>query len=304
MGTIVKADMLDSVSLDQLRTFLAAVEEGSFSAAGRRLGRAQSVVSQALANLEGQIGVRLFERTGHKPLLTPESRALVEEARKVAGSMDQFKARARGLAGGLEPELSVVVDVMFPIDQLTAAVGDFRAEFPDTPLRLHVEALGAVIEPVLDGRCSFAIMGSLPEAPRGVVTERVSSVEMTVVVSPLHPLSVHRNGADARHLAEHVQLVLTDRSKLTEGQDFGVASARTWRLADLGAKHAFLRAGLGWGGMPYHLVEADLTSGQLVEVKVERFAPSPYVMTMSAAYMADTPPGPAGQWMIEKLRNR
>jgi hypothetical protein len=52
--------MLDGVTLDQMRTFLAAADEGSFSAAGRKLGRAQSVVSQTLANLEGQIGVRTW----------------------------------------------------------------------------------------------------------------------------------------------------------------------------------------------------------------------------------------------------
>jgi hypothetical protein len=42
---------------------------------------------------------------------------------------------------------------------------------------------------------------------------------------------------------------------LTAGREFGVFSPRTWRLADLGAKHAFLLAGLGWGGMPWDRVE-------------------------------------------------
>jgi DNA-binding transcriptional LysR family regulator len=55
---------LDGMSLDQLRTFIAAAEEGSFSAAGRKLRRAQSVVSQTLANLETRLGVNLFDRGG------------------------------------------------------------------------------------------------------------------------------------------------------------------------------------------------------------------------------------------------
>ena len=73
--------MLDGVSLDQLRTFRAAADEGSFSAAGRRLRRAQSVVSQSLANLEGQLGVKLFDRSGHLPVLTDQGRALLANAR-------------------------------------------------------------------------------------------------------------------------------------------------------------------------------------------------------------------------------
>src|ERR1700730_11602089 len=104
--------MLHGVSLDQLRTFIAAAEEGSFSAAGRHLKRAQSVVSQTLANLEGQIGVKLFDRSGRFPVLTDQGRALLADARAIAGNVDPFKARAKSLAGELEPELSVAVDVM------------------------------------------------------------------------------------------------------------------------------------------------------------------------------------------------
>src|ERR1700678_4556687 len=118
--------MLDGVSLDQLRTFIAAAEEGTFSAAGRRLRRAQSVVSQTLANLEGQIGVKLFDRAGRLPLLTQQGQVLLADARTIAGSIHLLKAHAKGLAGGLEPELSIVVDVMFPMSALTAAVVAFH----------------------------------------------------------------------------------------------------------------------------------------------------------------------------------
>jgi DNA-binding transcriptional LysR family regulator len=155
--------MLDGVTLDQMRTFLAAADEGSFSAAGRRLGRAQSVVSQTLANLEGQIGVRLFDRAARLPVLTEAKAAPCSSRREVVGRMDAFKARAASLAGGLEPEVSIVVDVMFPMSVLTHAIGDFQAHFPDTPLRIHVEALGAVLQPVLDGRCAFAVMAPCPK---------------------------------------------------------------------------------------------------------------------------------------------
>ncbi len=294
--------MLDGISLDQLRIFIAAVEEGSFSAAGRRLGRAQSVISQALANLEAQLGVRLFERSGRLPVLTLQGRALIDAARSVAGAMDQLKARARELAGGLEPELSVVVDVMFPIEVLTCAVGAFQAEFPETPLRLYVEALGAVIEPVLDGRCAVGVMGSLPNAPPQLATERLLSVRMATVVSPRHALAAHAGPVPTSVLSRHVQLVLTDRSALSQGRDFGVLSPLTWRLADLGAKHAFLRAGLGWGSLPLDMVEADLASGALVRIAVEDSPPSGYVMPMLAIYRSDAPPGPAGRWLIERLR--
>ncbi len=96
--------MLDGVSLDQLRTFIAAVDEGSFSAAGRRLGRAQSAVSQTLAALEAQLGVMLFDRGGRLPVLTEPGRALLAEARVAAAGMDRLKARAKSLTAGLETD--------------------------------------------------------------------------------------------------------------------------------------------------------------------------------------------------------
>src|SRR6202140_1101155 len=129
--------MLEGVSLDQLRTFIAAADEGSFSAAGRRLRRAQSVVSQTLANLEGQLGVKLFDRSARFPVLTDQGRALLADARAVTGNVDLFMAQAKNLAGGLEPELSVAVDVMFPEATFTRVVAAFQKEFPTTLLKFY-----------------------------------------------------------------------------------------------------------------------------------------------------------------------
>src|ERR1700752_3803684 len=157
--------MLDGVTLDQLRTFIAAVDQGSFSAAGRKLRRAQSVVSQTLSNLEAQLGVKLFDRTARYPQLTDAGKSLLLDARSVADTIDGFKARARAMREGLEPELSVAMDVMYPMDALTRAATHSRKAYPHTPLRLYVEALGAVIKPVLERNCSIGIVGSLPIVP-------------------------------------------------------------------------------------------------------------------------------------------
>jgi len=118
--------VLDGVTLDQLRTFVAAADQGSFSAAGRKLRRAQSVVSQTLANLEAQLGVKLFDRTERYPKLTDEGRSLLVDARSVADAIDGFKARARAMREGLEPELAVAVDVMYPMERLTKAASHSR----------------------------------------------------------------------------------------------------------------------------------------------------------------------------------
>lgn len=294
--------MLDGVSMDQLRTFIAAADEGSFSAAGRRLRRAQSVVSQTLANLEAQIDVQLFDRSARYPQLTEQGTALLAEARLVVNSMNGFKAKARTIAEGLEPELSVVVDVMYPMESLTVAVGLFRAAFPHTPLRLYVEALGAVIQPVMEGTCRLGIFGSMPLVPDAVESEKLLDVPMVTVTGNAHPLARRKGLIRLRELEEHVQLVLTDRTTLTDGKTYGVFSPLTWRLADLGAKHAFLRAGFGWGHMPAAMVRSDLNAGALVQIQIENFQPRLPPISMFAAYRKDSPPGPAGRWFLDQLK--
>lgn len=292
--------MFDGVTLDQLRTFIAAVDEGSFSAAGRKLRRAQSVVSHTLATLEAQLGVKLFERTARNPQLTDAGKSLLRDARSVAESMDGFKARARAMREGLEPELSVAMDVMYPMDSLTRAAAQSYMDYPHTPLRLYVEALGGVMKLVLDRSCSIGVIGTLPIIMDELQVEYLRELEMVAVVSPAHPLANFHGPVPSVAINKHVQLVLSDRTVLSEGREFGVMSSLTWRLADLGAKYAFLKAALGWGHMPLHMIKSDLESGRLVTIHVEGLQPSS-IMPMKVVYRKDAPPGPAARAFIAQL---
>ena len=294
--------MLDGVSLDQLRAFIAAVDEGSFSAGARKLHRAQSAVSELVSNLEAQLAVVLFDRSERYPKLTPAGVQLLADARSVVANVDLLKARAKGISRGLESELSAVVDVLFPIEAIAESAKEFKDRFPRTPLRLYVEALGGAYQPVLDGRCSLGVVGSLPIAPDSITLERLQGLPMTMVAAREHPLALFNGVIPKAELAKHVQLVLTDRSELSTGREFGVLSPLTWRLGDLFAKHAFLLKGLGWGGMPLHAVKQDLLEGRLVKLSIEDLADESLILPMSAAYLTAKPPGPAGRWLIERLK--
>ncbi|VGO09270.1 Transcriptional regulator, LysR family [plant metagenome] len=215
--------------------------------------------------------------------------------------VDAMKSRAKGMAAGLEPELSVVVDVFFPIEALAVVAREFREQFPAVPLRVHVEALGATFQPVLDRQASVGIVGFVPLTPPGIITEPLVNIAFAMVAAADHPLAARNDVISHSDLAEHVQLVLTDRSELSKGRDFGVFSPKTWKLADLFAKRAFLLNGLGWGGMPLHTVQSDLDSGRLVRLHIEEEPVGGVSMLMSAVYRVDAPPGPAGRWLIERI---
>jgi DNA-binding transcriptional LysR family regulator len=285
--------------LDQISVFLAVVETGSFTGAARRLGRAVSVISYAIANLESQLGVTLFARAGTaRPRLTDAGQAILSDSRNLAIAVDGLLAKARGLISGLEAEVSLVVDVMWPAKKLVRALDDFRRKFPTVALRLQVEALGAVTHAVIQGTAAFGISGPLELASDLLVRGPAGSVKLVTVAAPTHALALMPGpiGAAAR---DHIQLVLTDRSTLTQGRDFGVLSVKSWRLADLGAKHALLLAGMGWGNMPKPMVNEDIKRGRLVELKIEM--PSEPVYPFHTVYRNDAPPGPAASWLMERL---
>lgn len=137
--------------------------------------------------------------------------------------------------------------MLFPIEAIAESAREFRDRFPRTPLRLYVEALGGAYKPVLDGRCGLGVVGPLPVPPDSMTLERLQGVAMVMVAAREHPLASIKEMVARTELAKQVQLVLTDRSDLKAGREFGVMSQFTWRLGDLFAKHAFLLKGLGWG---------------------------------------------------------
>jgi DNA-binding transcriptional LysR family regulator len=289
-------------TFEQLRTFMAVVDSGSFAAAGRRLNRAVSVISYGIANLEAQLGVVLFDREGtRKPQLTVAGRAVLAEVRAIGEGFDGLRAKVKGLLEGLEAEVNLAVDVMLPAERLGAVLRAFNDEFPTVTLRLHVEALGAVTSLVLEQKANLGISGPLAAGGKGVECVAAGSVLMVPVAAPDHPLARMERIAPGSG-RDYIQLVLTDRSPLTEGRDFSVMSPRTWRLADLGAKHALLREGIGWGNMPIPMIEADLAAGTLVRLAMPDHPGGIY--RFAAVWRRDLPPGPAASWLLRQFVER
>ncbi|WP_192553438.1 LysR family transcriptional regulator [Pseudomonas sp. IzPS59] len=286
-------------TLDQLRVFLTVVEVGSFAAAARKLHRATSVISYSIANLEMQLGVTLFDReTTRKPQLTDAGRTVLAEARTIANGVHGLRAKVKGLLQGLEAEVHVVLDVMLPAERVVDALKSFREEFPTVALHLHMEALGAVTERVINRGAVVGVSGPMNDGINGIERIGIGSVELIPVAAPNHPLAIAEGNVPGAG-REHTQLVLSDRSVLTKDKDFAVLSNRTWRLADLGAKHMLLREGIGWGNMPRPMIQEDLDSGRLVQLDLPEYTSGQY--TFDAIYRTDVPPGPAARWLIERF---
>ncbi|MCX9148013.1 LysR family transcriptional regulator [Erythrobacter sp. WG] len=290
---------LGDPTLDQLRIFIAVADHGSFGEAARAMGRAVSAISYGIAQLEAALALTLFAREGsRRPVLTPAGEGLLAEARAVADRADALLAKARSLHAGLESALTLVIDVMVPGDVTAHVLGEFRRFFPTCALTLRIEGLGAVAACLIEGGADLAIGGPVIGDNPALERQAVGEIDLIPVAAPAHPLA--RAGAAPGESRRHLQLVLTDRSPLTEGREFSVLSPLTWRLGDLGAKHALLREGLGWGNMPRAMVAGDLASGALVELDLPEKPGAHY--RLSALWRRDTRLGPAASWLVDAFR--
>jgi len=288
------------VTLDQLQVFAQVVDSGSFTAAARELHRVQSAVSYAIANLEDQLDVELFDRSGRRPKLTEAGVSLLADVRSVNSRVDGLMARARWLSEHPEPRVALAVDVMFPMDALLTHLADFQERFPFVELEVYTESLGGVAQLVLDGVCDLGVGMSFGEIPAELVHRDALPIPSAMVANPDHPLSSLERGFPAAALEDHVQVVLTDRSGITAGQQRGVYGTRIWRVADLHTKRALLVGGFGWGSMPLHMVEDDIAAGRLVQISPEDW---PGIRNIQLQLMTRRrhPPGLAGSWLLERV---
>lgn len=291
---------IEALSFDQLRVILCVVEQGSFSAAARRVRRTQSAVSHAIAQAEAQLGVRLFDRDGHRPTLTAAGRALVSDIRDIVGRVDDLRARAHAISAGMEPEITLAIDALCSPDALARLLATFQARFPSVSVRLHVDTLGMVVERVLAQPNALGVIATMVDLPGGLSRYAMPAIRMHTVAAPSHPL-VCASGADMlESVRQSVQIVLSDRSARTAGRDYAVFSPRTWRVDDLLLKHRLIRAGIGWGALPDWLTDADRASGRLVTLRCPSFA-DPDDMPTQAFHKCGHVPGPAMRWLIERL---
>lgn len=295
--------MLDRLTLDQMRALIAVAETGSFSAAARKLGRVQSAISQSIQSLEDTLGVQLFDRDAKTPKLNETGRVLLQDAYGLVHGAEALRSRAESIANNIEPELTLAVDSMFPNIVLMAALQEFGKEFPNVSVSLFTEGLGAAEQRLRDGVARLGIYSPLSTAPSNdLLWEPMTSIELIPVVASSHPLAREAAPIDRHVLEKHVQLVLTDRTPMSQNLRGGILSLHIWRFADLGTRLEFLLAGFGWCNMPRHLVADHIKAGRLQELVIKDHAN--LALPMHAVYDRSRPPGKAGRWFLEELRKR
>lgn len=287
-------------SLDHLRIFAAVVDAGSFSAAARQLDRSQPAVSYAIAAMESQLGLTLFERGKRRPILTPGGLAILAYARRLGQLADELSASAASLTAGLEGALTILVDTFFPTVPLCRALADLADTFPSVSLDLKIRSRELVLRQVCEGRAGIGVSALDIAWPTGIEAHDFGSVEIVGVVAPSHVLARHNGPIPTMVLRDSLQITNRSAGVEDEARDVSVNSSRIWRVSGLSAQVELLRMGLGWGYLPMHVARAEIEAGRL-----EQLTPATRqrgVQPWSLIFRAATPPGPAGRLFGDRIR--
>ena len=296
--------MLDRLTLDQLRVLVTVAETGSFSAAARKLGRVQSAVSQSIQTLEELLEIALFDRSRRTPVLTEAGRVIIEDARHLLRGTENLRARARSIAGEIEPDIAIAVEHTFPRDVLVASLGAFAERFPDLPVTLFTETYGGGERRLRDGSARLAIYPAEFGAPTDLASELLYVVRLVPVVAADHPLAALKPPLSLSQLQPYLQLIRADNQRPSTGYFGGLLSSRLWRFSDMRTRLEFLLDGLGWSLMPLHLVQPHLDSGALKMLGLRVVGPLSMQSPLHVAHLPSRPPGQAGRWLIEDMRKR
>ena len=293
--------MISALTLDQLRILAAVADEGSFSAAGRRLLRVQSAISHSMQSLEGTLGLRLFDRSTKTPTLTEAGRALVAQARRILSEVDSLQSHAAAIGAGLEPELAVAVDNLFPNGPLMASLQALREKFPQLPVTLYTEPVAAAERRLRAGAANLALCAFHPDASADLVAEPMVWIDMVPVVAAGHILAETGGPVSRRSLEAHVQLILTDPGAPDNAPSYGVISPQVWRFVEIARRLDFIVAGFGWANMPAHMVQPLIDGEKLVRLTLEEPVLLLDRIPMFGVHHRAHPPGPAGRWFLDRL---
>lgn len=280
-------------SHEVLQAFVQAATQGSFSAAARKLGKSQSTVSAAVASLEIDLDVELFDRSSRKPTLTPAGHVLLQRAEQVLEANSRLALTASQLAQGLEPKLSIAMSDTYQSDRFEAALSAFERRYPDLELECLIAECEDLIALVQSGRAQIAFIEHQDLYPPDLTCAPVEErTEIALFVSPKHPLA-SLDTLTAHALQQHRELRLASIINPNETR----ASGRVWLAPSYLMLLEMAQLGFGWAPIPRWLVER-FGGGQLVELKARGW---PRSVAVDALWSRHHPPGPAGSWLLGKM---
>lgn len=286
-------------SPESLQAFVLAAELGSFSAAARKMKKAQSAVSTAIANLEIDTNLQLFDRSSRSPTLTQAGHSLLPYARGVLLGNQEFLAKATSMSEGIEDKFCIAVEQGINLTPVLDVLGAFSGEFPNVSLEILTTGPNDTAALLKEGRAALGLMTEQESYPTGFQFRGVGHSALVPVCSTSHPLA-NADRVAHRDLRQHRQLVLRSRSRDVPGQVGEIKSASIWYAENPHMIVDLVLRGLGWAELPLPVVRELVRSNKLAQIEYT-FQQSDALEGIDLVWTEQHVLGQAGQWFQRQL---
>ncbi len=290
------------MTLDQLKTLQAVVEESSLKAAAERLHKTQPTISVAIKNLESELGVAIFHRDQYRNQLTHEGQALYEKAKLILMEVNQFSLLGKQLALGEEAEVGVAFDSAIPIHLILKVVRACKEKFPRTRLTIFSENAYGSLERLQSGDAALVVMPWL-KYHEDLQSFLFLNLTMKFVIKSDHILLEKYNVIPKQIMRSYPQVIITDSSREPHKMKYGVLEGGDhWRVNDYQTKKEIILQGMGWGSLPEHLVDKEIQQGQLAQAEIQGLKSS-VTIPIHAVRLENGSTGPVANYLWELFQS-
>lgn len=260
------------MTLEQLRAFDAVIRSGSIRAASQQLHKSAPSISSAIKSLESHLELKLFSREGYRLILTADGRNFYDKVQQILVSVTELNAFSRQKWKKQAQKLAIAVDAFVSVQQLISVVESVSAVFPDVQLNLSVEHFGGALDKLHDGRADLAVTPLVGHTCAEIEFKYLFSVPIIPVARSDSKVAAIPSPVRQSDLVEEKQIVLADGAK-TESWRCGnmINGTKKHCVSDLNTKKSLIMAGVGWGGLPEHLVHTEMASGRLTQLQLEGY---------------------------------
>lgn len=289
------------MTLDQLRMLVKIADTGSVLAAAEALHRTQPTVSVGIRRLENSLGLTLLSRDQYRATLTSHGEAVCRLARLVLQQADTLRHLAATLASGCEAHLRIAIEASCPLTLIMEILRDCEHAFPATDFTLMAENIRGALERLELDEADLIITPWFEEN-LDVESFRLSETVLTTVAAPNYFPAGSSGELTRDDLRNGVQVIVHDSSRRPRDNSFGVVEGgRRWQVYDHETKKRIILAGMGWGRLQYHLVEAELARGELIELRIADY-PHTMPLEIRVARRRQMAHGPVAASLWQSLR--
>ncbi|GIU25709.1 LysR family transcriptional regulator [Shewanella schlegeliana] len=286
-------------TLDELNAFVNSVKLGSFSAAARKMGKAQSRVSTAISNLEAGLGFELFDRSAKLPVLTPLGEEMYIEAQSVLAQCQRLNARAMTVTSGEEVLLTVAMDEAVPVNAFEALFQRISTQFPLLKLTIINGSQEDIAIWVDEGLADIGIMfHATLLLPDSLEFMSIGQFKQSLVVAPSHPLAAVP-APTLEQLMQYRQLAICDRAGHSQTKPL---SANYWYIDSYYYIVALVLQGVGWALVPEHVAKSEWYIDDLASLSTE-YITEPLLVEMGVVNRRDKQIGPVMHWLFDELHS-